>query len=139
MSRRTTTLRTRASKRLATVGALAAVTTLGALISAPAAQAGARPAGAKHKPAICKRIPTIDTRLTKSIARLSGDAKVNGSIAHLQARIAQAEKSNRPAVKAYLNDVLTTRQRLLPELQQRKTDLANVKTWCDTQPSAAKK
>ncbi|MFI1583392.1 hypothetical protein [Embleya sp. NPDC020630] len=139
MSRRTTTSRARAPRRLATLGALAALTTVGALVWAPAAQAGPTPAGDKHKPGICKRVPTIDTRLTKSIERLGGDATVKGSIAHLQARIAEADKLNRPAVKTYLNDKLTTRQRLLPELKQRKADLANVKTWCDTQPSAAGK
>ncbi|MEU0935380.1 MULTISPECIES: hypothetical protein [unclassified Embleya] len=135
MPRRSTT----APGRFATLGAFAALTTIAALAAAPAAQAGAMPGADKHKPGICKRVPAIDTRLGKAIDRLNGGADAKGSIAHLQARIATADKLNRPAVKTYLNDKLTTRQRLLPELQQRRTDLANVKTWCDTQQPAAGK
>ncbi|MFI6978726.1 hypothetical protein ACIBSV_09005 [Embleya sp. NPDC050154] len=138
MSRRNTA-RTRAPRRLATLGALAALTTIAGLAAAPAAQAGPMPGADKHKPAICKRLPAIDTRLDKAIERLNGAAAVKGSIAHLQERIATADRLDRPAVKTYLNDRLTTRQRLLPELRQRKTDLANVKTWCDArQPAAGK-
>jgi hypothetical protein len=137
MSRRTTTRPVRKPDRSAfRLGALAASATIGVLIAVPTAQAGPMPGAGKHRPAVCRRVPAIDTRLGKAIERLDGDAGVRGSIAHLQQRIAQADRRKRPAVTTRLDDRLTTRQRLVSELRQRRADLATVRTWCDARPSS---
>ncbi len=95
--------------------------------TAPAAKAPPTGDGA-HR--LCARVPKIDRRIARALKRLNAGAGVRGSVARLQRRVDNAEKAGHDAIKTYLDDKLTFRKSLVPTLQQRQTDLADVKTWC---------
>jgi hypothetical protein len=79
---------------------------------------------------LCKRAPKIDKRIDRALTRLNGPADRRGSIARLEQRIAAAKTAGHDQIETYLNDKLTFRKALVPMLQQRKKDLAQVTTWC---------
>lgn len=113
---------------------LAAFVTFGALLSAPPAYAGTPGGGGHRAPALCGRLPQLEARIDRALARLDGDASVKGSIARIRERATVAEGNGHPQVAAYLEGVLATRRHLAPELRQRKADLALVKAWCAARP-----
>lgn len=88
--------------------------------------------------ALCRRVPKIDSRIDRALARLNGPATERGSIARLQKRVDTATSKNQTAVEKFLGDKLTFRKSLLPMLNQRSTDLDAVRTWCDAQGVSAK-
>ncbi|MER5434036.1 hypothetical protein [Streptomyces sp. NPDC002588] len=79
---------------------------------------------------LCKRAPKIDKRIDRALNRLNGPADARGSIARLEQRVAAARTAGHDQIETYLNDRLTFRKSLVPMLQQRKKDLAQVTTWC---------
>lgn len=81
---------------------------------------------------LCKRVPKIDARIDRALARLNGPATERGSIARLQKRVDTATTKGRTAVEKYLNDRLTFRKSLVPTLTQRSSDLDGVRSWCDS-------
>jgi hypothetical protein len=81
---------------------------------------------------LCRRVPKLELRINRGINRLSGGVGTRGSIARLQARIDNANKEGHTAIAKFLGDRLTFRKSLLPNLQQRQTDLKSVATWCLT-------
>lgn len=87
---------------------------------------------------LCKRVPNIDARIDRALARLNGPATKRGSVARLQKRVTTAQSKGQTAVETYLNDRLTFRKSLVPTLTQRSTDLDAVRTWCGTQGYAPK-
>ncbi|SEG77433.1 hypothetical protein SAMN05216223_110230 [Actinacidiphila yanglinensis] len=100
--------------------------------AAPSASGGA--GGTKDGAVrLCKRVPNIDARIDRALARLNGPATERGSIARLQKRVTTAQSKGQTAVETYLNDRLTFRKSLVPTLTQRSTDLDGVRTWCDAQ------
>ncbi|MER5732071.1 hypothetical protein ABT084_27705 [Streptomyces sp. NPDC002138] len=129
-----------------TAAAIGAVALAGALLSVAPAQADttapAKPGKtAKSAPKgdgskeICKRLPKTRTRIDAAITRLGGDATVNGSVARLEQRVANAKSAGHTEIYTYLNDRLTARKALLPTLQKRQGDLKAVSTWCAAQDS----
>lgn len=87
---------------------------------------------------LCKRVPRIDARIDRALARLNGPATRTGSIARLQKRVDNANAAGDTAVATYLKDKLTFRTSLVPTLNQRSTDLDAVRTWCGTHDDGAK-
>jgi hypothetical protein len=83
--------------------------------------------------ALCRRLPTVDARIDRALARLNGPATERGSIARLQQRVSNAEAKGDTAVATYLKDRLRVRTSLVPTLNQRSTDLDAVRTWCGEQ------
>ena len=81
---------------------------------------------------LCKRVPKIDARIDRALARLNGPATERGSIARLQKRVDTATTKGQTAVEKYLNDRLTFRKSLVPTLTQRSSDLDGVRSWCDS-------
>ncbi|SFE10856.1 hypothetical protein SAMN05216251_101540 [Actinacidiphila alni] len=88
--------------------------------------------------ALCKRVPRIDARIDRALARLNGPDTELGSVARLQKRVDNANAAGDTAVATYLKDKLTYRKSLVPTLNQRSTDLDAVRTWCGTQDFTAK-
>ncbi|MEV7391782.1 MULTISPECIES: hypothetical protein [unclassified Streptomyces] len=80
--------------------------------------------------ALCKRAPRIDQRIDRALQRLNAGADRRGSIARLQKRLDNAKAAGHAEVATYLQDRLTFRKSLVPMLEQRKQDLADVQTWC---------
>ncbi|MFJ5639798.1 hypothetical protein [Streptomyces sp. NPDC093223] len=89
----------------------------------------ATPAGDGAK-ALCKRAPKIDRRIDRALKRLNAGADRRGSIARLQKRVDDAKTAGQSEVATYLQDRLTFRKSLVPTLQKRQSDLADVRTWC---------
>ncbi|MFF7154554.1 hypothetical protein [Streptomyces sp. NPDC008139] len=88
--------------------------------------------------ALYKRVPKIDARIDRALARLNGPATERGSVARLQKRVDNANTAGDTAVATYLKDKLTFRKSLVPTLSRRSTDLDAVRTWCGTQDFTAK-
>lgn len=81
---------------------------------------------------LCRRVPRLELRISRGINRLNAGAGTRGSIARLQLRVDNATKENHAAIAKFLNDRLTFRKELLPNLTQRQTDLKSVAAWCLT-------
>ncbi|MEU9009402.1 hypothetical protein AB0D12_06365 [Streptomyces sp. NPDC048479] len=81
--------------------------------------------------ALCKRVPKIEKRLDRALARLDGNATQRGSIARLAKRVENAKAAGHTEIETYLNDKLTFRRSLVPTLEKRRKDLTAVKTWCE--------
>jgi len=129
-------------RRRLTVVALATITVLlGA--TGPAAADGTSPTpGTSAGPTgdgerLCKRAARVDQRIDKALARLNGPVTERGSIARLQKRVDNAKAAGNTEVETYLSDRLTFRKSLVPTLQQRSTDIAQVTTWCNAHNDGA--
>lgn len=101
--------------------------------SAPASAAPGKVPTSDGARALCRRLPTVDARIDRALARLNGPATQRGSIARLQQRVTNAEAKGDTAVATYLKDRLTFRTSLVPTLDKRSTDLDAVRTWCGQQ------
>ncbi|MFJ2955209.1 hypothetical protein [Streptomyces sp. NPDC087270] len=114
--------------------------TPGATSSTSAGTGTTKGAGGSRDGAVrlCKRVPAIDARIDRALARLNGPATKRGSIARLQKRVSAAQSKGQTAVETYLNDRLTFRKSLVPTLTQRSSDLDAVRTWCGAQGYASK-
>jgi hypothetical protein len=139
---------------VAATAALAALLTAGGAAAADAASPSGTPSAGpsaapktpkSHKAptgdgarALCKRVPRIDARIDRALARLNGPATKTGSIARLQKRVDNANAAGHTAVATYLKDKLTYRKSLVSTLNRRSTDLDAVRTWCGTQDFPAK-
>ncbi|MFI0896226.1 hypothetical protein [Streptomyces sp. NPDC020983] len=106
--------------------------------SATATSAAKAPKGDGAR-ALCRRLPTVDARIDRALARLNGPATERGSVARLQQRVSNAEAKGDTAVATYLKDRLTFRTSLVTTLGARSTDLDAVRTWCGTQNFPVKK
>ncbi|WP_457032545.1 hypothetical protein [Kitasatospora sp. P5_F3] len=121
------------NRKAVLTGALALAGTL--LVAVPA-QAETKPAtapkgdGAKS---VCKRLPKTEQRINASLTRLKGDATVNGSVARMEQRVANAKAAGHTEIQTLLSGRLTFRKNLLPTLQTRQNDLKAVATWCAAQ------
>ncbi|MER5660617.1 hypothetical protein, partial [Streptomyces mirabilis] len=74
--------------------------------------------------------PKIDRRIDRILTRLRADASQRGSIARLEQRVANAKSAGHTQIETYLNDRLTVRRSLVPTLETRQKDLADVEKWC---------
>lgn len=94
-----------------------------------ASAADASPAGDGAR-ALCKRAPKIDKRIDRALKRLDAGKARRGSVARLQQRVDNAKKAGHTEIATFLQGRLDTRESLKKDLQDRKKDLAGVKTWC---------
>ncbi len=78
----------------------------------------------------CRRIPVAQERVDSLIARIRGDAATLGSLAWLNARIAEAEAAGRTQLVTVLENRLTARTRALEALTQRQTRLGELRARC---------
>jgi hypothetical protein len=130
-----------ASRTRTTVVSLMAVgALLGAAGAASADGTATKPSGAPTgdgAKALCKRAPKIDQRIDRILGRLNGDATQRGSIARLEQRVANAKSAGHTQIETYLNNRLTFRRSLVPTLENRKKDLADVEKWCTSNDNGA--
>jgi hypothetical protein len=114
--------------RLTRTTALSALVAIAVTVAPTAASAAAPPA---DDPAVrleraCLRLPNLQTRTDNLIARLQADTDTRGSLAWLEAQIAQASErgrtdraealENRLAVRRATLDVMMDRAERIPEL-----------------------
>jgi hypothetical protein len=120
--------------RLVVVGVAVAGTLLAGGPAFAASGGAASPAA--HAPkgdgahALCLRVPKLERRIERDLDRLAGGVTVRGSVARLEARVANAKKLNHTAIATYLQDRLNTREALVGTLKQRQADLKGVQAWC---------
>jgi hypothetical protein len=130
-----------ASRTRTTVVSLMAVgALLGAAGAASADGTATKPSSAPTgdgAKALCKRAPKIDQRIDRILGRLNGDASERGSIARLEQRVANAKSAGHTQIETYLNNRLTFRRSLVPTLENRKKDLADVEKWCTSNDNGA--
>lgn len=128
----------RAGKTVVALMAVGAL--LGAAGAASADSAGTHPSGAPTgdgAKALCKRAPKIDRRIDRILGRLNGDAAQRGSIARLEQRVADAKSAGDTQIETYLDHRLTFRRSLVPTLEGRQKDLADVQKWCASHDDGA--
>ncbi|MFB7777827.1 hypothetical protein [Streptomyces bauhiniae] len=111
-----------------------------ALLAGSAGAASAADASPSAKPAakgahdgaraLCKREPKIGKRIDRALKRLDAGKGRRGSVARLQQRVDNAKKAGHTEIATFLQGRLDTRESLKKDLQDRKKDLAAVKTWC---------
>ncbi|MFF4352935.1 hypothetical protein [Streptomyces sp. NPDC001530] len=126
--------------RTAVVSVVAVGTLLGAAGAATADDPQPAPSGTPTgdgAPALCKRAPKIDRRIDRILDRLHADASRPGSIARLEQRVANAKSAGHTEIETYLNDRLAFRRSLVPTLETRQKDLADVEKWCKTHDNGA--
>lgn len=121
-------------KTVISVVSLVAVGSLfGAAGAATADAASPAPSGTPSgdgAAALCRRAPKIDQRIDRILTRLRADASHRGSLAHLEQRVVNAKSAGHTQIENYLNDRLTFRRALVPTLETRQKDLADVEKWC---------
>jgi hypothetical protein len=79
------------------------------------------------------RLPKVADRLSKAVARLSGDAETKGSIAALEQRITRATEAGNQAAADLLKILLDHRTQRLPMLRSTQQALdAWQHTYCTT-------
>ncbi|WP_316745307.1 hypothetical protein [Streptomyces sp. MK7] len=110
---------------LAVTAVLAGTTGAAAAESAPAP--GPTGDGAH---ALCKRVPKLDRRIDRALKRLDAGVGTRGSVSRLQKRVDNAKEAGHTEIATFLQDRLNHRTSLRTDLEQRKKDLAAVKTWC---------
>ncbi|WP_432092453.1 hypothetical protein [Streptomyces sp. bgisy100] len=81
---------------------------------------------------LCERAPRIEQRIERALRRLKGGPEVRGSVARLTERAEKAEKAGNTEIATFLNHKLTFRKSLVPTLEKRQKDLAEVEKWCAT-------
>jgi hypothetical protein len=81
---------------------------------------------------VCLRIPNMEMRTTKFIARLNGDASTRGSLLWLQAQIDDAKAKGRTQLATVLENRLKVRQQTLVVLTQRQERLTKLIEKCRT-------
>jgi hypothetical protein len=123
---------------LAATGSAAADSTTAPTTTAPTTTAPTAKSSAPAAARLCKRVPKVDARVDRDLARLNGPATKRGSVARLQKRVDTATSKGEAAVETYLKDRLTFRKSLIPTLTKRSTDLNAVRTWCGTQHAGGK-
>ena len=118
----------------------AVVVTAGAALMMPSAAHAAAPdtstgdSTTRELPArlhrACLRIPNLQTRTDKVIARLNGDAATRGSLLWLQAQIDDATTKGRTQLAAVLQNRLEVRTQTLEVMSNRQERLTKLADLC---------
>ena len=115
-----------------TIAAALAVASIG--LMAPTAHADDTPAppapNQRRLEKACARVPAAETRVADRIAHLQGDASVKGSLAWLQVQIDKATEKGRTQLVTVLQNRLDLRTQLLGLLQERQSNIAEIKQIC---------
>lgn|GEM_PF-5354186 len=78
----------------------------------------------------CLRIPNLETRTSRMITRLNGDATVRGSLLWLQAQIDDATAKGRTQLATVLQNRLKVRTQTLKVLTNRQQRLDKLAEMC---------
>jgi hypothetical protein len=116
--------------RIRTLAALGATAT--ALTIALAAPALADPGADTNERAgkVCGRLPQIEARADKVLARLRGDENTPGSVAYTKKRAERARANGNTDLAIALDSRAKARQDLITVLQKKQEGLPKVKQWC---------
>ncbi|TJZ42224.1 hypothetical protein FCH28_34980 [Streptomyces piniterrae] len=85
---------------------------------------------------ICARVPRLEKRIDRALARLNGGVHTRGSIARMEQRVKNARAKDHDEVATFLQDRLTRRKQLKPGLTRQRGDLKAVAEWCSTRDNS---
>ncbi len=114
-------------RRLAALGVVAAALTVS--VSAPAL-ADPSPSTDDKGAKVCARLPQLEARADKVLARLQADADTPGSVAHTKKRAERARADGNTDLATALDSRAKARQDLIPVLQKKQAGLPKAKEWC---------
>ena len=121
-------------RRLAAAGAVAAALTLGAAAPALAAPSpGADPSGkptGERAQRLCARLPQLDARIDKVLARLQGGPDQPGSVEFVKKRADKARANGNTELATALDSRAKARADMIPLLQKRQGKLPELTQWC---------
>jgi hypothetical protein len=120
-------MRTR-TRRLALVGIAAAFTVT---LATPAlADPSTDPSGGERAAKVCARLPQLEARADKVLARLQADADTPGSVAFTKKRAERARANGNTDLATALDSRAKAREDLIPVLQKKQAGLPKAKEWC---------
>jgi hypothetical protein len=79
---------------------------------------------------VCKRLPQIEARADKVLARLQGDENTKGSVAYTKKRAERARAAGNTDVATALDSRAKARQDLITVLLKKQEGLPKAKQWC---------
>jgi hypothetical protein len=124
-------MRTR-TRRLAVLGIAAAfaVTLATPAFADPTTGPSGGPGGDGRAAKVCARLPQLEARADKVLARLQADADTPGSVAFTKKRADRARANGNTDLATALDSRAKARQDLIPVLQKKKAGLPKAKEWC---------
>jgi hypothetical protein len=120
-------------RRPAALGAVAAALTVTLAAAAPAlADPSTDPSVGSGQRAekLCARLPELEARADKVLARLQAGADTPGSVAYVKKRAEQARANGNTDLATALDSRAKARQDMIPVLQKKKDGLPKAHAWC---------
>ena len=120
-------------RRLATIGVAATAMTLAAATPALADPVALRSAGAgpgARAAKVCAKVPDLDARVDKVLARLQGGPDVPGSVEFVKKRAERARANGHTDLATALDSRAKARADLIPVLQNKEDGLPKLTEWC---------
>lgn len=115
---------------LAAVGAATLTVSLAAAAPAMAdPSAGPDPNSARAEK-LCARLPQLEARADKVLARLQADENTPGSAAYAKKRADRARANGNTDLATALDSRAKARQDMIPVLQKKKDGLPKAHAWC---------
>jgi hypothetical protein len=119
-------------RRLAVLGvAAAAITTAAATpaVAEPSPDPSAGPTAERAK-RVCGRLPQLEARIDKVLARLSGGADQPGSVEFVKKRAERARANGHTDLATALDSRAKARADMIPVLQKKQDGLPKLTEWC---------
>jgi hypothetical protein len=123
-------------RRLAVLGVAAAAITTAAATPA-AAEPGPDPTGgtstgptAERAKKVCGRLPQLDARIDKVLARLQGGPDQPGSVEFVKKRAERARANGHTDLATALDSRAKARADMIPVLQKKRDGLPKLTEWC---------
>lgn len=118
------------------LGASAAALTVALAVAAPAladpSPSGSTEPSGKRAEKLCARLPQLEARANKVLARLQADENTPGSIAFAKKRADRARANGNTDLATALDSRAKARQDLIPVLQKKKDGLPKAHEFCQS-------
>ncbi|GAA0923497.1 hypothetical protein GCM10009557_92120 [Virgisporangium ochraceum] len=120
------------TRRLAVLGIAAAfaVTLATPALADPSTDPSSAPGGGERAAKVCARLPQIEARADKVLARLQAGEDTPGSVAFTKKRAERARANGNTDLATALDSRAKARQDMIPVLQKKKAGLPKAKEWC---------
>jgi hypothetical protein len=123
-------------RRIAVLGVAAAALTMSAASPAladpspdPGTSSSAGPSGERAKK-VCARLPKLEARLDKVLARLQGGADQPGSVEFVKKRAERARANGHTDLATALDSRAKARADMIPVLRKKQDGLPKLTEWC---------
>lgn len=117
------------TRRTIVVGLAASAAAL-ALATPALADPSTEPSTGDRAAKVCARLPQVEARADKVLARLQAGADTPGSVAFAKKRAERARANGNTDLATALDSRARARQDLIPVLQKKQAGLPKAKEWC---------